>query len=91
MMARGCVGYLKSQIDVLLVSQFYSIRQLGFFNIAREISVLPTNEIIRPAIEPLLASFARIQGANEALRFQLNITGNSFSGITYTCLYILLS
>ena len=60
MLARGSIGYLRSQIDTLLISQFYSLSVLGKFNIAREFTIMPANEIIQPAVEPLLATFSTI-------------------------------
>ncbi|MFW0778338.1 MAG: oligosaccharide flippase family protein [Rickettsiales bacterium] len=61
MLARGSVGYMRSQIDTLLISQFYSLSQLGKFNIAREFTVMPAKEIIEPAVEPLLATFSTVR------------------------------
>jgi len=61
MLARGSIGYLRAQIDTLLISQFYSLSQLGKFNIAREFTIMPATEVIQPAVEPLLATFSSVR------------------------------
>jgi len=61
MLARGSIGYLRAQVDTLLISQFYSLSQLGKFNIAREFTIMPANEVIQPAVEPLLATFTSVR------------------------------
>jgi O-antigen/teichoic acid export membrane protein len=74
MLARGSVGYLRAQIDTLLVSQFYSLSLLGKFNIAREFTILPANEVVRPAVEPLLATFSMVKTDRGKLAGQVSLT-----------------
>ncbi|MGO1788327.1 MAG: oligosaccharide flippase family protein [Sphingobacterium sp.] len=74
MMARGCFGYLRAQVDVLLISQFFSLAQLGRFNIAREFTIMPANEVIGPAVEPLLATFSSARQSPEELEKQFSLS-----------------
>jgi PST family polysaccharide transporter len=51
------VGYLRSQIDTVLVAKFFNPTQLGNYHMARDVAMLPGYNILGPAIEPLLADF----------------------------------
>lgn len=73
MLARGSIGYLRAQIDTLLISQFYSLSQLGKFNIAREFTIMPANEVIQPAVEPLLATFASVRSDKQRVSQQVSL------------------
>ncbi|MCL1479003.1 MAG: oligosaccharide flippase family protein [Marinobacter sp.] len=73
MLARGSIGYLRAQVDTLLISQFYSLSQLGKFNIAREFTIMPANEVIQPAVEPLLATFASVRTDSKKLAQQVSL------------------
>ncbi|MDO6824580.1 oligosaccharide flippase family protein [Marinobacter sp. 1_MG-2023] len=73
MLARGSVGYIRAQVDTLLISQFYSLSQLGKFNVAREFTIMPANEIIQPAVEPLLATFSSVRTDYQKLTQQISL------------------
>lgn len=73
MLARGSIGYLRAQVDTLLISQFYSLAQLGKFNIAREFTIMPANEIIKPAVEPLLAMFSSVRTDRQKMVQQVSL------------------
>ncbi len=73
MLARGSIGYLRAQVDTLLISQFYSLSQLGKFNIAREFTIMPANEVIQPAVEPLLAMFASVRTDRKKMAQQVSL------------------
>jgi len=70
MIARGFLGYSRTQIDTLLVSQFFNLNQLGNFSIAREFTVMPASEVITPAVEPLLATFSKVRADQKKLQAQ---------------------
>lgn len=71
MFARGVLGFLRAQLDNLMVSKLFSIGELGAYSVIRGISVLPATDIIVPAVEPLLASFSRVRHDMSALDHQL--------------------
>jgi lipopolysaccharide exporter len=56
-LGKSIVGYLRSQIDTVLVAKFFSTSQLGNYHMARDVAMLPGYNILGPAIEPLLADF----------------------------------
>lgn len=57
LLGKSIVGYLRSQIDTVLVAKFFSTSQLGNYHMARDVAMLPGYNILGPAIEPLLADF----------------------------------
>jgi O-antigen/teichoic acid export membrane protein len=57
LLGKSIVGYLRSQIDTVLVAKFFSTAQLGNYHMARDVAMLPGYNILGPAIEPLLADF----------------------------------
>ena len=71
MFARGILGFLRAQLDNLMVSKLFSIGELGTYNVIRGISVLPATDIIVPSVEPLLASFSRVRHDLSVLDHQL--------------------
>ncbi|MEP1446555.1 MAG: oligosaccharide flippase family protein [Paraglaciecola sp.] len=57
LLGKSIIGYLRSQIDTVLVAKFFNPTQLGNYHMARDVAMLPGYNIIGPAIEPLLADF----------------------------------
>ena len=57
LLGKSIVGYLRSQIDTVLVAKFFTTTQLGNYHMARDMAMLPGYNILGPAIEPLLADF----------------------------------
>jgi lipopolysaccharide exporter len=70
MLARGILGFFRSQLDNLMVSKMFTIGELGIYNVIRGISVLPATDIITPSVEPLLASFSKVKHDVESLDLQ---------------------
>ncbi|MFT4788227.1 MAG: lipopolysaccharide exporter [Paraglaciecola sp.] len=57
LLGKSIIGYLRSQIDTVLVAKYFSPAILGNYYMARDIAMLPAHNILGPAIEPLLADF----------------------------------
>jgi O-antigen/teichoic acid export membrane protein len=57
LLGKSVLGYLRSQIDTVLVAKFFTSTQLGNYHMARDVAMLPGYNILGPAIEPLLADF----------------------------------
>ena len=57
LLSKSIVGYLRSQIDTVLVAKFFSSDHLGNYHMARDVAMLPGYNLLGPAIEPLLADF----------------------------------
>lgn len=69
---RASVGFSKSQMDSLLISKFFSAQELGAFYMTKNLSVLPSTDIIGPAVEPLLASLSRVRNDLREFNQQLS-------------------
>lgn len=53
------IGYAKSRVESIFILKYFSVHDIGIYNIGREISNLPFTEVIGPAYNPLLASVSR--------------------------------
>jgi len=73
LLLKGIVGYIRSQIDTLFVSKLFSASTLGQYYIVRNIAMLPNNNILTPAIEPLLAAFKTERDNQGQLAFQIRV------------------
>lgn len=69
---RASVGFSKSQMDSLLISKFFPAPILGAFYMTKNLSVLPSTDIIGPAVEPLLASLSRVRDDIQEFNQQLS-------------------
>jgi PST family polysaccharide transporter len=59
---------LSWQYDRILLGYFISKAGLGQYTMASDLSVLPTQSLIGPAMQPLVAAFARINDDRERVR-----------------------
>ena len=64
---KGVIGYTRSQIDTLIVSKFFSPALLGQYYMARNIAMMPSTNLLSPAIEPLLAAFKTMKYDSKSL------------------------
>ena len=67
MMAKSVVGYMRSQIDTIVVSKAFSGGVLGNYHMARELAMMPAHFLLGPAIEPLLSAFKNDKDDKNAL------------------------
>jgi O-antigen/teichoic acid export membrane protein len=74
MLARGLVGYLRSQLDTLFVSKLFAPAQLGQYYLARDVAMLPVHNVLLPAMEPLVAVFRQSRAEPERLQHHLSIS-----------------
>jgi len=59
---------LSWQFDRILLGYFITKSDLGQYTMASDLSVLPTQSLIGPAMQPLMAAFSRISDDRERLR-----------------------
>ncbi|MDO6838892.1 oligosaccharide flippase family protein [Paraglaciecola chathamensis] len=59
LLAKNIVGYGRSQIDTFIVSSLFNARDLGRYYLARDIVMIPSQNILTPALQPLLATFSQ--------------------------------
>lgn len=69
---RSIVGYSKAQMDAFLVGKYFSASDVGLYSMTRNISVMPSTDIIGPAIEPLLSAFSKDKGNVILLKSRFN-------------------
>lgn len=70
LMFRGLIGFVRSQIDSLLVSRWFGTRELGGFHLLRELAVMPAVSVVIPATEPLQAAIADDRFNQSALAYR---------------------
>lgn len=56
---RGVLGYLRSEVDILIVSAKFGLVSLGGYRIVKEITTMPATDLARPIVEPVIASLSR--------------------------------
>ncbi|WP_026016904.1 oligosaccharide flippase family protein [Catenovulum agarivorans] len=61
MLLRSILGYIRAEFDIIFVSKLYGADQLGGFSLMRNLSYLPSREIISPVSNVFLASFSEIK------------------------------
>jgi len=74
MLGRGVFGYIRATVDTFLVASYYSLEQLGRYNLAREITILPATEVVQPAMQPLVPAFARTNEQGLAIDQQVMLS-----------------
>jgi O-antigen/teichoic acid export membrane protein len=72
-LAKNIVGYTRSQVDTFLISVFFNAADLGRYYLSRDIVMLPSHNILTPAIQPLLAAFSKNQHSPKALASQMDL------------------
>ena len=71
---KSIVGYLRSETDIVIISSYYTPAILGGYNMMKNLSTLPTREIITPVTEPLYASFAEVKQHPQKLDEQFRLS-----------------
>jgi PST family polysaccharide transporter len=61
MLLRSILGYVRAEFDIIFISKMYGADQLGGFSLLRNLSFLPSREIIAPVSNVFLASFSEIK------------------------------
>lgn len=70
---KGLLGFFRAQVDTILVSKLFSAGQLGKYHLVRGVAVMPATEIILPAVQPLLAAFAKSKFNPPQLAYQVRL------------------
>lgn len=71
---KGGVGFARAEADTMLVSKHFLPGDLGIYHLAKSLSVMPITDIIAPAIEPLIASFAKVKDDSQRLAYQATVS-----------------
>jgi len=67
MLVRNIGMYIRRQFDSFLVARAFATDQVGFYSIAKEVSELPTTEVIWPLARALFPGYAKIAHDTERL------------------------
>jgi len=73
-MLKSALGYSRTQFDTFLISKFFGFGSIGGYELMKNLSSMPATEIIKPATEPLLASFSQVKNDEQRLRYQVSIS-----------------
>lgn len=71
---QGMLGFFRAHIDTLIVSRFFPMHILGTYNTIKYISLMPSSEIITPALKPMIATFAKKSNNLGDLRHQFALS-----------------
>ena len=71
---KNLIGFLRSQIDRILIPKFYGFELAGEYHMARHLASLPSQDIIIPATEPLLSSFSKAKDDMTRFVYQLEMS-----------------
>ena len=74
MFIKSIVGYIRSQIDTVWVSKIFSSGLSGQYYMVRNIAMLPCQNILSPAIEPLIAAFRINRKNSDVLKDKINFS-----------------
>jgi lipopolysaccharide exporter len=80
---KGILGYLRSQIDTILVSRLFEFNAIGGYNMMKNLSSMAGSDIIAPATEPLLASFSKVKNNPNELRYQFRFSFLLITAFTF--------
>lgn len=70
---RGFVGFVRSQLDTIMVSRLFSPTQLGAYHLQRDLAVMPALLVVMPAMEPLMAALAKSKDDTELFAFRFRV------------------
>lgn len=71
LLPKGVIGFIKSEVDTLMVSKFFGLAALGGFNLVKSLISMVGRDIVQPATEPLLAAFSKSKEESDKLGFQV--------------------
>lgn len=82
---KSIIGYLRAQIDTLIVSKIFSERVLGQYYMTRNIVMIPSHSLISPAVEPLISAYSQYKNNYKQLTKEIVKT---LTVISYICIPI---
>ncbi len=74
MLFRGILGYIRAQFDTVMVSKSFGLSILGGYDMMKGLSAMPAQDVIVPATQPLLSSFAKIKNNTSHLAYQMRLS-----------------
>lgn len=74
LLLKGIIGYIRSHVDTMIVSKFFSSAILGQYYLVRNIAMLPAHNILSPAVEPFLAAYRINKNNKEQLALKIRVS-----------------
>lgn len=71
LLVKANLGYAKAQVDVFFVTRLFTDEAVGAYYLTRNLSVIPSNDVIWPAVEPLLVPLSQNRDRPAVFRLQL--------------------
>ncbi|MDT0593607.1 oligosaccharide flippase family protein [Glaciecola petra] len=88
-MVSGIIGYLRAQLDTLVVSKLYAPVIVGRYHLIKQVSMMPASDVLGPALVPLMTSYSKVKENQEDLAYQFNLSVYvTLVFITPICLYM---
>jgi len=74
MLLRGVMGYTRAEFDTAFVSKTFGLPSVGGYNLMKNLSLIPAQDIIAPATQPLLTSFSKVQNSKPDMIYQISLS-----------------
>jgi lipopolysaccharide exporter len=71
---KGILGYIRAEFDTFIVTKSFGLSSVGGYNMMKGLSSIPAQDIIVPATQPLLSSFAKIKSDPNRLSYQITLS-----------------
>lgn len=85
MLSRGVLGYIRSEVDTMFTSKLFNMSTVGGYNMMKNLTMIPAQDIITPATQPLLSSFSKVKADSDSFLYQLNL---SLVGVTVISVFM---
>ena len=91
MLYRSVFGFTRSQLDTILITKNFSLTDAGAFHLVKTLTYMPANDIVVPAVSPLLAAFSQAKSntLDLALKFRVGLVVVILL-IVPVCVYMIL-
>lgn len=71
---RGIVGYIRSQIDLIVVTKSSPIEEVGAYHLQREMALTPAVSLFIPALEPFLAVVSDVRNETSTFKYRIRVS-----------------
>lgn len=74
MFLKGILGFLKSNLDQLFITKYFPASMLGGYYMAKDVCLMAATQGVKPATDPLLASFSKVKNDNSSFQYQASLS-----------------
>ena len=72
-LGKGFIGFIKGQLDTLIISKLFSAAELGKYHVNRNLATMPSQQVIIPALEPIISAISKSKNDDHAFAYQFNL------------------